>query len=227
MTLGSRLKILRKKLNKSQREFATILDISQAAYCNYEKDERNMPSDLLSKIIIAFRLNSDWLINGTGDMLITPENIEKMFCEANDNNDAVKIERIHIKPSCGNGTIVLDEAEVTPILLGTKLIQNIFKIQDAHSLKVFQANGDSMEPTIYDGDDVLVDVSRKDYINGGVFIIERLGDWFIKRLRLKFDGSLEIISDNSSKYGIEVVKQTDGININIKGRVIKNLSRGL
>lgn len=227
MSLGNRLKILRKKLNKSQRDFATILNISQAAYCNYEKDERNMPSDLLSKIIIAFRLNSDWLLNGTGEMLITPENIEKMYCTTKNNNETIKIERIHLNPSCGNGTIVFDEAEVTPILLGTKLIQNIFKIQDARSLKVFQACGDSMEPTIYDGDDVLVDVSRKDYINGGVFIIEKFGEWFIKRLRLKLDGSLEIISDNSTKYSTEIVKQTDGIDINIKGRVIKNLSRGL
>lgn len=227
MTLGNRLKTLRKHLNKSQREFATILNISQAAYCNYEKDERCMPSDLLSKVIIAFRLNSDWLINGTGDMLITPENIKKMVGVAESSNEAVKIERIHINPSCGSGTIVLDEAEVTPILLGTKMIQNIFKIQDARSLKVFQASGDSMEPTIYDGDDVLVDINRKDYINGGVFIIEKLGDWFIKRLRLKFDGSLEIISDNNTKYDTEIIKQTDGIDINIKGRVIKNLSRGL
>ena len=282
MTIGSRLKILRKKINKSQRDFAYILGISQSAYSNYEKDERSMPSDLLSKIIISYRLNSEWLINGIGDMLITPENVEKMISttdntlvkQARDknnftqqqladilqvskayisqveqgkvklssdnrqkvqsmlntctnNDETIKIERIHINPSCGTGTIVLDEAEVTPIILGTKLIQNIFKIQDIRSLKVFKASGDSMEPTIYDGDDVLVDINRNDYINGGVFIIEKLGDWFIKRLRLKFDGSLEIISDNSTKYSPEIIKQSDGIDINIKGRVIKNLSRGL
>ncbi len=126
-----------------------------------------------------------------------------------------------------NGSIVIGEAEVTPITLGRKLIQNILKVSNIDNLKVFSASGDSMEPTIYDSDEVLVDIGRKDYINGGVFIIEKLGDWYIKRLRLKFDGSLEIISDNKEKYEAEIIKMTDDIEINIIGRVIKNLSRGL
>lgn len=141
--------------------------------------------------------------------------------------DCVTLERIHINPSCGKGTMVLDEVEVTPITLGKKLIQNVLKVSDINNLKVFKAAGDSMEPTIYDGDDVLVDIGRGDYINGGVFIIEKFGDLFIKRLNLRFDGNLEIISDNKDKYQAQLIKFSEDIEINIKGRVIKNLSRGL
>ena len=143
-----------------------------------------------------------------------------------DNDDCITLERIHINPSCGSGTMVFDEAEVTPITLGKKLIQNIFKVENLKNLKVFRASGDSMENTIYGGDDVLVDIGDCNFNNGGVFVIEKFNDWFIKRLRLKMDGNLEIISDNK-KYETEIIKYESDIKINIKGRVIKNLSRGL
>ena len=84
-----------------------------------------------------------------------------------------------------------------------------------------------MEPAIYDNDDLPVDISRKDYINGGIFLIEKFGDWFIKRLNRSFDGSLEIISDNKDKYQMQVIDFSSDVEINIKGRVVKNLSRGL
>ncbi len=154
----------------------------------------------------------------------------------NDNNDnpkekistdeCITLERIHIAPSCGSGTIVLNEAEVTPITLGKKLIQNVFRVGNLNDLKVFTATGDSMEPTIFNGDDVLVNIGDCNFNNGGIFIIEKFGDWFIKRLSLRFDGNLEIISDNK-KYDTQVIKYDDGAVINIRGRVIKNLSRGL
>ena len=83
-----------------------------------------------------------------------------------------------------------------------------------------------MEPTIFSGDDVLVNFGDCNFNNGGVFVIEKFGDWFIKRLRLRFDGNLEIISDNN-KYETEIIKYDSGTVVNIKGRVIKNLSRGL
>lgn len=158
--------------------------------------------------------------------------LEKHFCVklsnfSVQNEECITIERIHINPSCGSGTVVMGEAEVTPVLLGKKLLQNIFRVSNIEALKVFTATGDSMEDTIYDGDDVLVDTSCDNYTNGGVFVIEKFGEWFIKRLRLKFDGSLEIISDNTRKYQPEVVTLDSGIDINIKGKVIKNLSRGL
>ncbi len=143
-----------------------------------------------------------------------------------DNDDCITLERIHINPSCGSGTMVFDEADVTPITLGKKLIQNIFKVENLKNLKVFRASGDSMEDTIYSGDDVLVDIGDCNFNNGGVFIIEKFNDWFIKRLRLRLDGNLEIISDNK-KYETEIIKYESDIKISIKGKVIKNLSRGL
>lgn len=145
----------------------------------------------------------------------------------NDNQmDCIEIEHIHLSPSCGKGTAVLDEPEVTPIKLGTQMIQNILKISHPQNLKTFKASGDSMESVIEDGDILLVDTGRIDFNNGGIFLLTINNDWFIKRLRLRVTGELDIISDNN-KYAVETLQPDTNIEIVIKGRVIKNLSRGL
>ena len=147
--------------------------------------------------------------------------------EEDDNSDFTVVEHINISPSCGHGTSVYHDVEVTPIKLGNDLIKNIFKISTPKSLKTFQASGDSMSPSIEDGDILLVDTERKDFHNGGIFLITINEDWFIKRLRQKINGDLEIISDNKEKYPTETIKMNDEVAVDVKGRIIKNLSRGL
>ena len=139
---------------------------------------------------------------------------------------SVELDYISIAPSCGRGTVVLDEADVTPVRIGKEVIKDIWKVSTPEVLKLFKASGDSMETTIEDGNILLVDTSRTDYHNGGIYVLTINNDWFVKRLRLKINGDLEIISDNP-KYEPEVLRPNTDIEINVVGRVIKNLSRGL
>jgi phage repressor protein C with HTH and peptisase S24 domain len=139
---------------------------------------------------------------------------------------SIELDYIHITPSCGRGTVVLDDADVTPVRIGKEVIKDIWKVSSPEVLKLFKASGDSMENTIEDGNILLVDTSRTDYHNGGIYVLTINNDWFVKRLRLKINGDLEIISDNP-KYEPEVLRPNTDIEINVVGRVIKNLSRGL
>ena len=199
----------------SEYEFAKSLKVSPSKFSEIRSGKvKSISSSLALEISKYYNVDFKWLLTGEG----TPF--------SNKDEDCITLERVHITPSCGIGTVVLDEAEVTPITLGKKLIQNIFRVGNHSNLKVFTATGDSMEPTIFSGDDVLVNIGDCNFNNGGVFVIEKFGDWFIKRLRLRFDGNLEIISDNN-KYETEIIKYDSGTVVNIKGRVIKNLSRGL
>lgn len=141
--------------------------------------------------------------------------------------DYIELEHIHINPSCGLGAVVIDEPDITPVQIGKRTLESLYKVSDYKFLKTFIASGDSMYDTISDGDMVLVDTSKLDYANGGVFLFTRNNDWFIKRLRLKMSGDLEIISDNI-KYGApEVIKRDDDIEITIIGKVLHNLSKTL
>lgn|GEM_PF-3595833 len=71
-----------------------------------------------------------------------------------------------------------------------------------------------------------ISYTDKEFSNGGVFLLTINNDWFVKRLRRRITGELDIISDNS-KYPTETLKPDTKIEIAIKGRVLKNLSHGL
>lgn len=142
-----------------------------------------------------------------------------------DDPNCIELDYIHIQPSCGKGTYVIDEADITPVKLGKELIQDVWGADPAN-LKLFKCSGDSMEPVIENGNILLVDTSKTDFNNGGIFLLTINNEWFIKRLRLRVTGELDIISEND-KYPVETLQPNSNIEIIIKGRIIKNLSRGL
>lgn len=140
-------------------------------------------------------------------------------------DDCITIEHIHINPSCGNGTIVLAEADVTPVKIGREIIKNIWNSKP-EDLKIFKASGDSMQETITDNDLLLINLAKTDFRNGGIFLLTINNDWYIKRLRMRITGELDIISDNP-KYPIETLTPDTTKELKVIGRVIKNLSKGL
>jgi len=142
------------------------------------------------------------------------------------NSEYITIEHIGIKPECGNGLAVYDEPDIKPIRISADTITHYMRCSHPANLKAFTARGDSMRPLIDDGDTVLVDIGRTDIVNQGVFLFTSNNDWRIKRLNLKLNGILEVISDNPL-YEKEFLSPNDEIEIIIKGRVILNLSKGL
>lgn len=200
----------------SQQNIADILGVRQGAISNRISRKSPLTFEELQKIENAYKISGRL----TGQIL----NIKQENPQLPD--DCIELEHIHINPSCGHGTVVMDEPEITPIKLGTQMIQSVLKISDVKKLKTFKACGDSMETVIEDGDILLVDTGRIDFNNGGIFLLTINNDWYVKRLRKRLSGELDVISDNN-KYPIETFKPNDNIEIVVKGRVVKNLSRGL
>lgn len=102
--------------------------------------------------------------------------------------------------------------------------KKVITLSDNKNIFWLNANGDSMSPVIENQDIVLVDTSNADISNGGIFLFEINAKRFVKRLRLRVTGELDIISDNE-KYPPEVI--TNCSQLKVIGRVIKNLSKGL
>ena len=62
------------------------------------------------------------------------------------------------------------------------------------------AKGDSMHPTIEDGDSVLVDIEKKEVFDGKIYCIKIDNQICIKRLQWIFPDKIKVISDNIEKY---------------------------
>ncbi len=89
----------------------------------------------------------------------------------------------------------------------------------AQHLAVVRARGDSMEPTINEGDVLLLDRTRREPEGGYIYIVQTNSELRAKRLQRMIDGSVRVSSDNRA-YADEVVDREDLHYLHIVGRVV-------
>tara|TARA_A100001391_G_scaffold50885_1_gene30990 strand:+ start:55116 stop:55856 length:741 start_codon:yes stop_codon:yes gene_type:complete len=81
------------------------------------------------------------------------------------------------------------------------------------------ARGDSMEPTIRDGDTLLVDTSIDQVMDNGIYVVVIGGLVVVKRVHLSRDGSLTLLSENTV-YPAERVPAGEVPDLIFAGRVM-------
>lgn len=69
--MNERVLKLRKSLNLTQEEFGKKIGIKKAAVSKIEKGENKLTETLQKIICNEFKVNSTWLINGSGEMFIS------------------------------------------------------------------------------------------------------------------------------------------------------------
>jgi transcriptional regulator with XRE-family HTH domain len=71
-SIGLRFKEFREKIRKTQHELADELNISQSTY-NYIETGKSFPgTPFQNYLYFQYQLNLNWLINGEGEMIMTP-----------------------------------------------------------------------------------------------------------------------------------------------------------
>lgn len=71
--MKDRIKLVRKDIGLTQKEFAEKLGIKQNTVASYEMGRIGVSDNVIFSICREFNINEDWLRNGTGDMKIPQE----------------------------------------------------------------------------------------------------------------------------------------------------------
>lgn len=107
---------------------------------------------------------------------------------------SVAVRRLDVAASAGPGAISGDDRVAAVERFPASLVERLSLRPDALSLIV--ARGDSMEPTIADGDDILVDAAdRRIGTRPAIFVLRIDGTLVVKRLHLAA-GMIVVESDN-------------------------------
>lgn len=125
----------------------------------------------------------------------------------------VAVARVDAGAAAGRGRVVETE-RISPLLLDPALLRRLGVRADMAS--TIRVEGASMEPTLYDGDEILVDGARR--VPGpraAIHVFRRDGLLSVKRLRV-MGGEVELVSDNPD-YGREIVPVRA---IEVVGRVV-------
>lgn len=225
INIGDRLRQIRKILNLQQKDFADKVGISQGFLSELESNKKAPSHTLLIAISHVFKVNLNWLLTGEGEMFIKEEKADKVsepvVAYKEDiykyiGKDFVLIPLVSGKISAGKGLAPVEDAEVE-MKLAFRL-DWIKRKGDYTKMSLIRVEGDSMEPTLYSGDIVLVDGNRNFVdLHGGIYAIYIKDSIMIKRIQYLFaEEKLKIISDNP-KYEPIIISPDD---IHIIGKVI-------
>jgi len=120
-----------------------------------------------------------------------------------------------IYASAGGGAENYDE-EACYLHVDEAILEKIGLTCKTEEIEAINVLGDSMEPTLQEGNVVLIDRTQVKIERGGIFVVATPGGLFIKRLQLKSSGALELISDNSAY----VPESVDAKSVRVLGKVV-------
>lgn len=111
----------------------------------------------------------------------------------------VAIPRFPVYASAGPGSVAEDHtAPEEFIMFREDWLKKIgVNYRNCHVITV---KGQSMEPTLYEGDIVLVDTKDRRPVPGALFALAIDDYAYVKRVQLQSDGSILLISDNKTGY---------------------------
>ena len=110
------------------------------------------------------------------------------------------IPRLALGASAGPGAFVPAEETVGSLRFPLRWLRE--QGLDPAMLSTVEVNGDSMEPTLRDGDEILVDGTRRP-LRDGVHVVRLDGALLVKRLDTSRPDRLVLISDNRAYPPIE------------------------
>ncbi len=181
------------------------------------KNYRNGKTKNPKKLIFALRnrgLNSDYFLKGEGSPYLSEEEFAEIAKNSETEKSAESGGRVFIplieqKASAGFGAELLNGGDEmrNAIRLPEKL-----KVKGAVALAV---EGDSMTPTLNDGDIVVCDTGG--WSGDGIYIIRTQGHLYIKRV-VQSSSGFQVISDNP-KYPPYIAEETEIIG-RVRGAIV-------
>ena len=219
--IGIRLKEVREEQGLSQQKFAALFGLPQTTYAKYEKGG-GVPDELKAQLAERYGINLHWLITGEGSMHTSEDEpyarvrVNHIKEESDALKDSVVVEMTSLRISAGPGQSWSD-ADVTgeKLCIPKRVARRYPHNSDFAGAQVI---GDSMEPTLHDGEPV---VYVRGFIHGdGIYVLAVNGELLVKRLQ--FDNifnKLHIISDNTRYRSMEI--PLEGLdNVRILGKVV-------
>lgn len=228
-SLSQRILTRLAELGMTQAELARKAGLTTAAINAWVRGNvSDLKADSLIAAASALRVRPRWLASGNGPKELSTESFNHLIVtldeieNGNSSGDYVMVPEYVLNTSPEGGYIV--ESENPDAITAVYRIDWLRSIglnpQDARR---FSIRGDSMEPTLFNGDRILVDISQNNPAriqDGAVYAIRYGEHLIVRRLRRKLNGHIILVSDNPA-YSDEEITASDSDYFAIIGRVLE------
>ncbi|MBV1687997.1 transcriptional regulator [Novosphingobium sp. G106] len=133
--------------------------------------------------------------------------------EKSSNMDWIDVPRLALGASAGPGALAQDEQPIGAFRFGRAWLRR--QGLDPRGLSAISVDGDSMEPVLRDGDEILVDSAPRP-LRDGIHVVRVDGALLVKRLETGRPGLIVLKSDNPAYDPIELTPR----DVDVVGRVV-------
>jgi phage repressor protein C with HTH and peptisase S24 domain len=192
---GRRLAELRSNLGKTQQDFSKEIGLDRAYLAQIEMGNKSLSYNTLMNVTYRYKnLNTNWLLQGHGEMFELENEVQHMSIIQKTNVDLYDMEAFAGLGINGDQTEVIKERWYIPDLVGDHV--------------ALYVKGNSMVPTVADGDIVIAKkvTNNREIESEKIYIIVMADGVVLKRLIFKRD-HITLASDNPFFDSVEVSKE--------------------
>lgn len=218
--VGTRIKKARDALGMTQVVLAKAVGVSQQAVMELESG-RAKGTKHCAKFARALGQDPLWLETGDGRMREAAKAKRQARSDAPDVlSEAANYERIaivDIRTSSGRGALGDGERTAGFSLFATDWLRSLTPTPFSQ-LAVVLVTGDSMEPTLHNGDHALIDTSQLNLRREGIYVLRIDETLMIKRVTMHPTTKRVTIGTDNVRY--QTYEDLDAGNVEALGRVI-------
>lgn len=191
------------------RSFAERTGIASSSIHQYLTGKSDPSRVNVIKMADAGNVRVEWLATGEG-----PKKRGEVEDSGLDLDVFALVPRYDVEVSAGGGTLVDGEAVIGAMAFKREWLKRMGL--ELQKLALVTTKGDSMEPTLIDGDIVLVDLRQTDITDGAIHVLRNDNGVLVKRLQLALNDQVIVRSDNKIYSALETTRDK----LNVGGRVV-------
>ncbi|PKR90908.1 hypothetical protein CXZ10_06055 [Pleomorphomonas diazotrophica] len=189
--------------------------VGESTIRNWLSAKPSVPSaEYAAEIAHALSISLQWLIAGRGEM--RPEDHCFREDQARYRIDDAGISGLVVVRRL-DGYALTEQEHLAEILAFPASMLTRMGLS-ASTARLLIVRGDSMAPTLQHGDLVLLDTTVESVKESAIFAVSVDDRVFVKRIQPRYDGSLQVVSDNPV-YPPEKISATDAAALKIVGQV--------
>ena len=190
------------------KEIATALDLTSVNFATMKK-RNSVPFSNILDFCAVKKISINWLLYGQDPSSLI------------DTTDKYWIKYFPTVSVSAGGGAYDDEDNYEKLDLPDFFVNIIGGKENVKNIEAINVTGDSMEPTLNNGNIIFIDKTKQNVNKDGIYAFINENGLFVKRIQRRVDGGLDVISDNK-EYPMQIVNK-DGINV--LGKVVSSIGK--
>ncbi|SIQ22284.1 Phage repressor protein C, contains Cro/C1-type HTH and peptisase s24 domains [Paracoccus thiocyanatus] len=215
--IGGNISTFRASLGLSRATFGDRLGFKAEKIKSIETGRQRADHEFLAALHAVFGVDLNEIIAGSDGARTATAPDGGNFTPSG--QEFIPIPRYTVEASAGHGAMVQEEEGSGYYAFNRKFLER--RGLKPCNLAVISVKGDSMEPELYDGDLILLDMAQTEPRDSRIYAVRFNSDLFVKRVMELPGNRIQLLSTNAN-YPPITVDAADLDSIQIIGRVVNS-----